>query len=110
LTNVTVGAGMITGSSSELELSHVSSEERAARFAQKATSIALTGKNKDSVAYQLERKLFDNGHATIVLTGSISFGLAFVAGRKRVPKPATGKTAFVIFCVIYQILIGVIGH
>src|SRR6056297_621636 len=25
-------------------------------------------------------------------TGSISFGLALVAGRKRVPRPATGKT------------------
>jgi hypothetical protein len=25
--------------------------------------------------------------------GSISFGLALVAGRKRVPRPATGKTA-----------------
>src|ERR1700745_4020544 len=26
-------------------------------------------------------------------TGSISFGIALVAGRKRVPNPATGKTA-----------------
>src|SRR5678810_1087132 len=26
-------------------------------------------------------------------TGSISFGLALVAGRNRVPRPATGKTA-----------------
>src|SRR3990170_8667717 len=26
--------------------------------------------------------------------GSISFGLALVAGRKRLPRPATGKTAF----------------
>jgi hypothetical protein len=26
-------------------------------------------------------------------TGSISFGCALVAGRKRVPKPATGNTA-----------------
>jgi hypothetical protein len=30
----------------------------------------------------------------------ISFGIDFVAGRKRVPSPATGKTAFVIFLVI----------
>src|SRR5512139_648163 len=30
-------------------------------------------------------------------TGSISLGLALVAGRKRVPNPATGKTALVIF-------------
>src|SRR3954453_14264288 len=32
-----------------------------------------------------------NGLSTIV---SISFGIALVAGRKRVPRPATGKTAF----------------
>src|SRR5512146_1715285 len=29
-------------------------------------------------------------------TGSISLGEAFVAGRKRVPRPATGNTALVI--------------
>src|SRR5436309_11523577 len=29
--------------------------------------------------------------------GIISFGLALVAGRKRLPIPATGKTAFVTF-------------
>src|SRR6267154_1671213 len=29
-------------------------------------------------------------------TGSISFGLALVAGRKRVPRPATGNTAVLI--------------
>src|SRR5260221_14140869 len=33
------------------------------------------------------------GRSTMV---SISFGTAFVAGRKRVPRPATGKTAFLI--------------
>ena len=33
-------------------------------------------------------------------TGSISFGLALVAGRKRVPRPATGKTALVIFFMV----------
>ncbi|MBB2201719.1 hypothetical protein [Gluconacetobacter tumulisoli] len=27
-------------------------------------------------------------------TGSISFGIALVAGRNRVPRPATGRTAF----------------
>jgi hypothetical protein len=26
--------------------------------------------------------------------GSISFGMAFVAGKKRVPRPATGNMAF----------------
>ena len=78
LTNVTVGAGMITGASSDLELSHVSAEERAARFAQTAVSIALTGANKEQVAYQLERKLFDNGHATTVLTSNIEEAIAVV--------------------------------
>jgi hypothetical protein len=29
-------------------------------------------------------------------TGSISFGIAFVAGRNLVPKPPTGKIAFLI--------------
>src|SRR3546814_1611088 len=31
-------------------------------------------------------------------TGSISLGTTFVAGRNRVPSPATGKMAFLIFC------------
>ena len=30
-------------------------------------------------------------------TGSISFGIDFVAGRNLVPKPPTGKMAFLIF-------------
>jgi hypothetical protein len=32
-------------------------------------------------------------------TGNISLGIALVAGKKRVPKPATGKTAFLIFII-----------
>ncbi|BCG64239.1 MAG: bifunctional enzyme CysN/CysC [Methyloprofundus sp.] len=72
LTNVTVGAGMIVGNSVELDLSHVSAEERAARFSQKAVAIALTGSNSEQVAYHLERKLFDNGHAATVLTASLN--------------------------------------
>jgi len=67
LTNITVGAGMITDLSSERELSSVSTEERAARYAQKACSIAFTGTNKMATAYQFERRLFDNGHAATVL-------------------------------------------
>src|ERR671930_63978 len=34
-------------------------------------------------------------------TGSISFGLALVTGRKRVPRPATGNTALVIFFISF---------
>jgi bifunctional enzyme CysN/CysC len=67
LTNGTVGAGMITGSTGEESLQPVSAKERAARFSQKATAVALTGTNSKEAAYQLERKLFDNGHATTVL-------------------------------------------
>jgi len=36
--------------------------------------------------------------AGLSTTGSISFGVAFVAGRKRVPRPAAGMTALVTFC------------
>ena len=67
LTNGTVGAGMITGGTEEESLQPVSPEERAARFSQTATAIALTGSAGKEVAYQLERKLFDNGHAATVL-------------------------------------------
>jgi sulfate adenylyltransferase large subunit len=67
LSNVTVGAGMITGESGDQDLENVSAEERAARFSQKATVISLTGSTSHDIAYQLERKLFDTGHATTVL-------------------------------------------
>ena len=67
LTNGTVGAGMITGITGDEELKPVSPAERAARFSQTATAIALTGVNALEVAYQLERKLFDNGHAASIL-------------------------------------------
>jgi bifunctional enzyme CysN/CysC len=58
---------MITGSTTEESLQPVSAEERAARFSQRATAIAVNGLTSKEVAYQLERKLFDNGHATTVL-------------------------------------------
>jgi len=67
LTNATVGAGMIIGTSGDEVLQSVSADERAARFNQIPTAILLTGANSQLVAYQLERKLFDNGHATTVL-------------------------------------------
>jgi len=67
LTNVTVGAGMITGAADDNELTQVTAEERAARFNQKPAVIALSGTHAVERAYQLERKLFDTGHATTVL-------------------------------------------
>src|SRR5687767_14530183 len=36
--------------------------------------------------------------------GSISFGLALVTGRKRLPSPATGNTAFLSFLCMSEIL------
>jgi bifunctional enzyme CysN/CysC len=67
LTNGTVGAGMITGTVDESLQLPVSSEERAARFGQIASIISLTGDAGKAIAYQLERRLFDNGHAATVL-------------------------------------------
>ncbi len=67
LSNSTVGAGIITGGIEQENLQPVSTEERAARFSQTATAIALNGSTAKDVAYQLERKLFDNGHAATVL-------------------------------------------
>ncbi|GAB4259867.1 MAG: sulfate adenylyltransferase subunit CysN [Methylomicrobium sp.] len=67
LSNVTVGAGMITDNADETDLRPVSPEERAARFGQKATVILLKGHDAQETAYRLERKLFDNGHAATVV-------------------------------------------
>ena len=78
LSNVTVGAGMITGESDNDNLSNVSADERAARFSQKPTVINLTGANSQDIAYQLERKLFDTGHATTVLEQQSSDNEALV--------------------------------
>src|SRR5471032_3051760 len=37
--------------------------------------------------------------------GSISFGCALVAGRKRLPRPATGKTAFLIWLMAGSVIV-----
>lgn len=83
LSNVTVGAGMITGESENEDLSHVSADERAARFSQKATAITLTGSNSQDIAYQLERKLFDTGHATTVLEEQAATNELLIASIKK---------------------------
>lgn len=67
LSNGTVGAGMIVGATGDEALKPVSAEERAARFSQKAAAVAFIGQNGKDVAYRIERKLFDNGHAATVL-------------------------------------------
>src|SRR5688572_8749288 len=104
LTNGTVGAGMIldrstadarfdhwddapASASLHGERSNVSEKERQARFGQKGTTIlltGLTGSGKTTLAYALERRLFDEGRAVAVLDGQnmrrgISKDLGFTA-------------------------------
>ena len=104
ISNVTVGAGMIldrtTGedrhdhwddepSSRRLsgQSSNVSAGERSARFGQKPVTLlltGLTGAGKTTIAYALERRLFDAGRACTVLDGQnlrlgISKDLGFTA-------------------------------
>lgn len=67
LSNVTIGAGMITGGANNAEWTPVSPAERATRFGQTACSIRLTGSQAQTLAYQLERQLFDTGHACTIL-------------------------------------------
>ncbi len=69
------------------ELSAVTLEERSARFGQKPATIlltGLTGAGKTTIAYALERRLFDLGRAATVLDGQnmrrgISRDLGFAA-------------------------------
>src|SRR5574343_2083182 len=70
LSNITVGAGMITGDASVEEWVPVSAEERATRFGQIASVISLNGSNAQQLAYNLARKLFDTGHAATILEAS----------------------------------------
>ena len=67
LTNVTVGAGMITGSVAEGEIHPVSTEDRCARYGQKAVTVWLTGDRSGQTARELERRLFDMGHTCAIL-------------------------------------------
>ena len=78
LTNGTVGAGMILGLDSAKtdqlrgRLSSVTAEERDARYGQTPVTILLTGlagAGKSTLAYALERRLFEAGRATSVLDG-----------------------------------------
>ena len=87
ITNVTVGAGMIldrtAGDSRDhweeqadqhLRTKHsiVTTEERQARYGQQSATLLLTGlagAGKTSLAYALERQLFEQGRAVCVLDG-----------------------------------------
>jgi bifunctional enzyme CysN/CysC len=100
LTNVTVGAGMITGAASAWDVrpagglarqpSRVTSEEREARFGQRPCTVVLTGmtgSGKSTIARALERRLFDRGRTLLRLDGEslrlgISRDLGFTAGER----------------------------
>lgn len=85
LTNVTIGVGMIIDTqgkqnkrTTESEqhqrdsISHVTKEERAARYGQKPVTImfiGISGAGKTTMAYTLERCLFDMGRVSTVLDG-----------------------------------------
>ncbi len=104
LTNRTVGAGMILDRSTrddridhwdaqpvglieEAESSHVSPSERSARYGQQPATLLLTGltaSGKTSLAFALERRLFEVGRSCVVLDGrsmrrGISRDLGFTA-------------------------------
>ena len=97
ITNATVAAGMILDQSSDNsaksvwddedlnaneqgDLSAVSSEERAARFGQKAATVLLTGltaSGKTVIGHAVERKLFEQGRAVAMIDGdSVRRGLS----------------------------------
>jgi sulfate adenylyltransferase large subunit len=67
LSNVTVAAGMIIGEVESDELQEVSQDERVARYGQQPFTAWLTGKNNLQTAHELERLLFDMGHACTIL-------------------------------------------
>jgi bifunctional enzyme CysN/CysC len=73
ITNVTVGAGMITGPvSSEQAYSVVSPEQRISRYSQYPVTIALSGDNKTTIVNMLERRLFDAGHVCVVIEEAVN--------------------------------------
>jgi bifunctional enzyme CysN/CysC len=106
LTNATVAAGMILDRSTDTQKDHwddepasthlheekskVSETERSNRLGQKPATVlltGLTGSGKTTIAYALERRLFDEGRSAIVLDGQnmrrgISKDLGFTASER----------------------------
>lgn len=80
LSNATIGAGMIkidseTGKHRKkgpASTTHVTREERAARYGQKPATImfiGISGSGKSTLAHGLERRLFDMGRVSTILDG-----------------------------------------
>lgn len=107
ISNITVAAGMILDRASgdrrvdhwddvpqsdrlHDEQSGVTEDERRARFGQQPVTVLLTGLSsagKSTIAYALERRLFEAGRAVMVLDGQnmrlgISKDLGFTAGER----------------------------
>ena len=103
LSNVTIGAGMIDDARKAKQkkgtideshhrdsVSHVTKEERAARFGQKPVTvlfIGISGSGKTTLAHALERRLFDIGRVSTVLDGkTMRLGIS-----KNLPRSKEGR-------------------
>lgn len=98
LTNVTVGAGMISCEQSirnpnaerHSSVTHVTKEELAARYGQRPATImfiGVSGSGKSTLANGLERRLFDMGRVSTVLDGkTMRLGIS-----KDLPHDAEGR-------------------
>ena len=72
LSNVTIGAGMITGPvGCETELKPVTAMDRQNRLGQRPARIWLTGENRQLLMRKLERQLFDRGFLSAPLEAEI---------------------------------------
>jgi hypothetical protein len=72
LSNVTIGAGMITGPvGGETELKPVTAMDRQNRLGQRPARIWLTGENRQLLMRKLERQLFDRGFLSAPLEAEI---------------------------------------
>ena len=95
LTNGTVGAGMIVGAEEDPDAARrVTTEERAARFGQKAATVWIRGSQARELAYRLERKLFDLGHAAAVLDDASLVESAAVIAK------AMNRAGLICLCVL----------
>ena len=96
LNNITVGAGMIVTTSkrkrkvSENSITHVTKEDRAARYGQKPVTVmfvGISGSGKSTLAHALERRLFDMGRISTILDGKdMRLGIS-----KDLPNDAVGR-------------------
>ena len=98
LTNVTVGAGMISGLTGQRnELRRVTPQERAARFGQKPVTLWLTGSLRHELAHRLERRLFDLGYASALLEDECLAHLSALVAR------SINQAGLICLCVMESV-------